>query len=168
MAPPLKHEGLTPQQLLFAQRYIAHGEQKLAAEESGYSGDCAAVGYSLLRHPQIAAVIYAELTVRFKVEGATLGQRVLMDIAKDESAPKGVRADCAKALLDRAGFPAQRAREAPKDGERTLADLTLDELREMVDRLEKEAANQARDVTPASESLANSDSLDAQSLELIS
>lgn len=168
MAPPLKHEGLTEQQLKFVQRFLVHSDQKLAATEAGYSGDAAAVGYQLVRHPQIAAVIYAELTVKLKVEGATLGYRVLQEIARDDTAPKGVRADCAKALLDRAGFPAQRAREAPKQGAGSLADMSLDDLRELVAKLEREAGDKARDITPASDNSANADSLSPQSIELLS
>lgn len=165
--PPLKHQGLTEQQLKFAQEYIRYGSETVAAEKSGYSGNSSAVGYSLLRHPQIAAVIYAELSIRFKIEGATIAQNVLLDIARDKDAPKGVRADCAKALLDRAGFPAQRATPAKEGGQRALEEYSIDELRDMISRLEQDAAVKARDVTPGAENKADVGAPTTQALAML-
>src|SRR5882757_9801014 len=42
----------------------------------------------------------------------SVGLRTLLEIAQDETAPKGVCADCAKALLDRDGYVAPRAEAA--------------------------------------------------------
>jgi len=97
----------------------------------------------------MVAAIQAAVSLRIRTEGAAVAHSVLLEVARDKQAPKGVRVDAAKALLDRAGFVAPRA-EAPKQGEgRPLSDYSIEELRGLVAQLERNRGDQAKDVSRA-------------------
>jgi len=72
----------------------------------------------------------------------SVGLRTLLEIAQDETAPKGVCADCAKALLDRDGYVAPRA-EAAEPGEKMLAEMSPAELLGVINECEGELMAQA-------------------------
>jgi hypothetical protein len=141
--------GLTAQERRFVSHTVRYGDPKAAVRLCEYKGDPADIAPDLMRSPKIAAAIQAEVSLRIRTEGAMIAHNVLMDVAKDKDAPKGVRVDAAKALLDRAGFIAPRA-EAPKAAEgRALSDYSIEELRGLVSQLERTRGDNARAVPTA-------------------
>jgi predicted aconitase with swiveling domain len=139
--------GLTARERRFVRHTVQYGDPKTAVKLCEYGGNPSDVASDLMRSPKIVAAIQAEISLRIRTEGATVAHNVLMEVAKDTTAPKGVRVDAAKALLDRAGFVAPRS-EAPKAQEgRPLSDYSIEELRGLVTQLERSRADQAKDVS---------------------
>jgi hypothetical protein len=109
---------------------------------------------------QTAATVRNTILKTLQVHGAPLGLRVLQEIARDEQAPKAVRADCAYKLLTLAGFVAPKA-EAAAPGEKMLGEMSQDELRRIVDECENELAARAKPV-----SLPTSAGLEVEALDI--
>jgi hypothetical protein len=104
---------LTPQQTDFVLHYTstpeAIGNAAAAARLAGYSEPYAReLGRQLLDKPHVRAAV--DEANRQAVSGrlATKAVALLERVIEDESAPVKVRVDAAKAVLDRAGWPAGR------------------------------------------------------------
>ena len=104
---------LTPQQADFVLHYTstpeAIGNAAAAARLAGYSEQSAReLGRQLLDKPHVRAAV--DEANRQAVSGrlATKAVALLERVIEDESAPVKVRVDAAKAVLDRAGWPAGR------------------------------------------------------------
>jgi len=167
MAKELSARGaLTAQQRAFIKAYVETGDEKVSIVDAKYTGNAAVIAWELLHNAQIVAGIQAEISLRIRTKGARLAQSVLMAAAEAKDAPWSTRVDAAKALLDRAGMAAQRARDPEKPPERPLSEYSIDELRGVVDRLEREAADHAKPVA-ARRINANPDSIEAQAVDLI-
>ncbi len=137
---------LSKKERAFVSALVEGGEPTAAALKSGYAeSDAATAGWEMMHARRIAAAIDIEIK-RALVAGAAVASRFLVKTVKDETAPAGVRVQAANSLLDRAGYVAPR-QDAPRDGSRPLTDQSIDELRTLVDRLERERGSSAKDVT---------------------
>ena len=63
---------------------------------------------------------------------------VLASLMDDEDASPKIRLDAAKTILDRAGFVPPKALEAPTVGEKSLHEMSRDELATRVHQLQSE------------------------------
>jgi hypothetical protein len=125
-----------------------------AAAAAGYAPANAGVQASqLMRKAHVQTALLVETRRRFAAL-APVALEVLRKIMSDDTAPKGVRVDAAKAVLDRGGFPALRTSEGSGGG-RGLNEMTIDELREFVAKGEAELCEHARLIGPGSETLLN-------------
>lgn len=134
---------LDDRQKTFVAAILNGRDPKAAARESGYSESS---GYRLTTTPKIQAALRSELMRRMATEGLPLAYSVLVSILRDESAPARVRVDAAKTVLDRGGMPAQRASAIKETSEKSLSEMTTDELRAMVDKLEGALSDRAKPV----------------------
>lgn len=137
-------------------REKAQGANNLAA--------CLAAGYkttnpdatvrSVLRSPQALAALHIEMQ-RLIQEDATVARRVLAEMLANPNTSDKIRSDIAVKMLDRAGHIPPRARQADGAGDKTLNEMTLDELKATQERLQNEILNRARTVnalpTPSSD-----------------
>jgi hypothetical protein len=89
--------------------------------------------------------IRAEVARILRTKRVTVSLKTLLEIAQDKTAPKGVRADCAKALLNRGGYLAPRA-EAAEPGEKMLAEMSPAELLDVINECEGELGARANTV----------------------
>lgn len=93
----------------------------------------------------VRLAIYYELKHRVTAGGA-IGQNVLEEIAQDVNAPAAARVSASRALRS----PLDALIECELKGNllatKTLSELSIDELRALVDRLESERAGQAKTV----------------------
>ena len=137
--------GLTEKQLTLISTLIETGSQTLAVEAAGYSGPAACVAAQALSSPAVAAALRHEINRRLLRDAAT-ARHVLMDIMQDKTAPKGVRVDAAKAVLDRAGFIAPR-QGAGMGENKPLNEMSSDELRRFISESERELSGRAKDVS---------------------
>lgn len=135
--------GLTERQAAFVAALVETGDRQHAVELSGYGSEehWGSIASRNLATPAVQAALRHEINRRL-LHGAAAAAKVLLDIANDATAPKGVRVDAAKAILDRAGFV------APRNGadERTtvdLASMTPDQLRTFIAQGEQELATRA-------------------------
>ena len=131
--------GVSEKAMAFVARLSELGDIKAAANRSGVSETHA---YNLIRLPQVQAALTTEVRRKLAIGGA-LGVRVLLELAEKGQSER-VRADCAKALVDRAGFVAPRA-AAPGSGiDKTLNEMSIDELKDLAGKLEDEISGRAR------------------------
>lgn len=122
------------------------GDWEAAALRAGYAPATAKnAKSSVTRTPKLLAAVHLEVARRLQ-EGAPIALKVLVDLAKDEKAPAKLRLEASKAILDRAGHIAPRARALGDAGQKTLGEMSLDELKETQARLNSELAARAKPV----------------------
>jgi phage terminase small subunit len=131
---------LSEQQQHFVALTVSGVSHEQAATLAGYAENS---GYAVSRSPAVRAAIHEAVAHQLVTRSAPLALKVLNDIAADETAPKGVRVDAARTLLDRAGYVAPRASEAVK-GEKPLSERTPEELRAFIAQLESTLADKAK------------------------
>ena len=139
---------LTDQQEKFVRYTCDLGNIQVAARMAGYSESMVSEAARLLRSDAVSAAIRLEITRRLNGEALPVAYKVLLDIAKDVTAPAAVRRACARDLIDRAGVvPPKAADSAGNGGDKPMSDMTTGELRALVDRLESELGARAVDVS---------------------
>jgi hypothetical protein len=136
------------QQAEFVRIFVERGD-------GDYSAAARAAGFSSSREktaqkwatqtPAIIAAVHIEVARRLQA-GAPLALKVIESIVRDETAPQKIRLDAAKTLLDRAGHIAPRARVQGDGQERTLGEMSLDELKATQERLQAEIQSRAKAV----------------------
>jgi phage terminase small subunit len=141
---------LTEKQQKFVHEIVKGRIPVDAAREAGFQSGLKEQAFRLMHTPAVAAAIRFEITRLLTVEALPLAYRVLTDLARDSSVPAAVRRACARDLMDRAGFVTPKAPEAAAGAEKPLSEMSSDELRGLVDRLESELGARAVDVTPDS------------------
>jgi hypothetical protein len=148
MAREIALKDLDERQLLFVTYYIDGGSGEDAARRAGYA-ESTSKGWrhALLVQPHIAYAIALGVR-RALADSAPMALKTLKDLAEKAESEK-VRADCARALLDRAGFVAPRATIAPGKDEKPLHEQSTDELQTLAARLESELAGRAKPVSSA-------------------
>lgn len=147
----LAYLGLTDKQEAFVLAVVEGLHPGDAARRAGYSPATADVqARQILAKPHVHAAILRQARQRF-AQLVPMALGVLETVMTSDKAPMGARVDAAKAILDRGGFPAMRVPDGA-GGERSLNELSADELRAFVARGEAELASRARLVNgPAAE-----------------
>jgi hypothetical protein len=138
---------LTEQQAAFALEYARSGKGAEAARAAGYSRHSAGkYAHQLLAKPHVQAEIQKQQRLAFR-SLASVALDQIRALLENPSTPPGVRVEIAKTVWDRCGLAAIRADEV--DGpaeERSLRDMSLQELEAMARRLQE-----AKRVTEAPE-----------------
>jgi hypothetical protein len=115
-----------------------------AMRAAGYSERMAKEPTLMLRSSIIAAAIKLAVTQRLLSEGLPLAYSVLCELARSPNEPGAVRRAAARDLMDRAGFVAPKAIDAASAGaDKPLSEMSSDELRGLVDKLESELGARA-------------------------
>jgi phage terminase small subunit len=136
---------LTPMQQRFVEVMVQSGDQVRAAEVAGYAFSSA--GADLARNPKIQRAIAEGIASRLLTEGAPIAYALLAEVVRDKAVSARVRVDAAKTILDRGGFVPPKAAE-PGGMEKTVTEMSRDELRAFITIAENHLANAAVDVTP--------------------
>ena len=144
MASELATRQLTDKQAEFVRFHAQGMNATQAAVASGYPEASAAQrGYELLHTPHVLAAIHTAARRRL-VSDAPNSIRVL-EFLRDNAESEKVRAEAARTLLDRAGLIAPRAAAPDSKGNLTLHELSLDELRDLANKLQTEMATRPGD-----------------------
>jgi uncharacterized protein (UPF0147 family) len=139
---------LTEQQESFVKEILKGRVPADAYVAAGYSPESAGNGVTLLHSPAIAAAIRFGITMRLTTEALPLAYNVLAELARDVAVPAAVRRAAARDLMDRAGFVAPKAIDAASAGaDKPLSEMSSDELRGLVDKLESELGARALPVS---------------------
>jgi superfamily II DNA or RNA helicase len=154
--------GLTELQMNFVQAVGRGLRPADAVAESGYqTGNPHQVAHHLLRTPSVMRAIQVE-TARQLAEAAPMALDVVKRLALGElgaaNLPK-VRLDAAKTLLDRAGMIAPKAKDADSSLDKQLNEMTVEELRALMSKLEGAIADQAKDVSAPSDEPSDANAL---------
>ena len=147
-----KHLNLTERQAAFIPLFVETGDAYRSAIVAGFS-ECTArqASAEILDRPSVArAIVFA---ARQRLARTIPLSISVLEQLRDTAHSEKIRMDCATRLLDRAGIIPPKPEEAVSEIEKPLNDLTLEELRSLVDRYEAELANRAKPIntTPASD-----------------
>jgi hypothetical protein len=102
-------------------------------------------GAQLLRRPLVVAAIDSELRFRIASKGAVAAVDRMVKTASGQATSTGPQVDAAKFLAGLAGYVAPKAADVRDVGD-VLADVSLDELRAIIDKREASAAQRAKPV----------------------
>ena len=134
--------GLTQQQAAFVAAYLQDPNASRAAIAAGYAHREA--GYQVIRSPAVQKALQDARSRLIETEGATMAYNTLVDLMKPGN-PGNVRLGAAKYLMDAAGHGAKP--ESAK--EKSLQDMSADELAETIARLDQALAGKADAAQPA-------------------
>lgn len=139
----IKPDGLTEKQSAFVQAFVrigcGHADASRAAEAAGYAkGGEADAARRLLQMTHVRAAIRREQAGKL----STLANEaidVLGAIMRDGDAPAKVRVECAKAVLDRAGFAPVKAQSDIRshDDDKQVSEMTREELRAILEQAQR-------------------------------
>ncbi len=127
--------------------YVQTGSVPAAAASLGLSN---AVVRSTV-NTDVGARLVARYVKQNLLNAAPVAVKVLQDILESSNVSPSVRVDAAKALLDRAGFGPVRHVVEHNDS-KTLSEMSIDELKGLLDRTESQLASLA---TPVSGTVSN-------------
>lgn len=116
-----------------------------AAKRQGYQNPHNAAKDFMAR-PDVLLAVKRDSIGQLVGEGVPLAISTLFMILRDDAAPARVRVDAAKTVLDRAGIAAARPAAPEKANEKALSDMSPNELRALISRLENEVAERAAPV----------------------
>jgi hypothetical protein len=134
---------LTDKQTAFVAALIETGDAPTAAELAGFLDRPSKEAWRLLRIPHVLAAVNAAVQIAL-AEDAPLARNLLRQYVKDESINPKIRLDAARTLLDRAGHIAPKAKDPSAGHDKPLHEMSLEELRALVDRYEAELTGRAK------------------------
>ena len=134
---------LTDKQTAFVAALIETGDAPTAAELAGFLDRPSKEAWRLLRIPHVLAAVNAAVQIAL-AEDAPLARNLLRQYVKDPSMHPKIRLDAAKTLLDRAGHIAPKAKDPSAGHDKPLHEMSLEELRALVDRYEAELTGRAK------------------------
>lgn len=143
------------QERRFVKELVRTGDVHASGLAAGYRGAAQSEQIDdLLLRPNVAAAITLALSQLMRTVAAPEAYRVGLALMKDPKAGERVRADMVKTFLDRAGLPAAKAMGVERGGQKSLNEMSADELREFIRTAEGLAAERAKPVVtvPASAS----------------
>lgn len=160
MARELAPSGLNPRHEEVARLISEGNSQKAVAVLTGYSPEAISM---LARKPDVARRIDELVMTRLRYVVAPRALRVLYDIAKDATADPRVRIAASNSILDRAGYTPKAAEDARQA--KALEDTSSDQLFAVMQALQRELGNRARQTDSAPDSDPKSVTIDAKPLD---
>ena len=103
--------------------------------------------YNLTQSPKIIAKIRQERNKVYQTELASTAVNTLKEVMEDKDAPASARIAAARTSLGLAGYIGKHS-VVNRNQDRSLAEMTPEELSAIIDRWEGEKAALAKDITP--------------------
>lgn len=142
LANMAKTNGLTETQARFVHEYVMCGDVQRAAALAGYSDN--AGGYMAYNTPAVQAAIKAETHKFLFLKAYPAALRLLYGISQDENADLKVRAEAGRFLIKAAhDFEKLNSVQGSSSTAKPLDQMSPEELKNNLERLEKELANRA-------------------------
>ena len=156
MNSALTAQGLTDKQQTFVRCIVLDGKtQTESARIAGYHTPKNAA-WDLLRNPKIHTALRLLRQTVYNGELASLSVRTLKNVMADPDASASAKVSAARTALELAG-DISKDKGSGIEGKQ-LHELTPDQLAGLIDKLEKEKAQVAKDVTPTAPALNGSSS----------
>jgi hypothetical protein len=127
--------------------YVSGDDKATACRKAGYP---ATASWTLFNRGKVRRALPLIIESFLVTDAAPAALRALYRIVTDDKAPGGVQVQAANSLLDRAGFGAKRHEKQAGEG-KDVAQMSADELRQAIDKLQAEIDGRMHDVTPDSE-----------------
>ena len=117
-----------------------------SARLAGYA-DPRQSGFDLVNSPKVIARIRQERHKIYQTDLAPLAVQTLKDVMRDTEAPSSARVAAARSCLELAGDLGKHS-QANSKSDKSLADMSVDELASIIDKLDGEKIKLAKDITP--------------------
>ena len=138
---------LSDRQSSFIFYLVHHGKGRTeAARLAGFAAPRQSA-FNLTQSPKIIAKIRQERNKVYQTELATTAVKTLKEVMEDMDAPASARIAAARTSLELAGDIGKHS-VANRNQDRSLAEMTPEELSAIIDRWEGEKAALAKDITP--------------------
>ena len=138
---------LSDRQSSFIFYLVHHGKGSTeAARLAGFAAPRQSA-FTLTQSPKIIAKIRQERNKVYQPELATTAVKTLKEVMEDMDAPASARIAAARTSLELAGDIGKHS-VANRNQDRSLAEMTPEELSAIIDRWEGEKAALAKDITP--------------------
>ena len=105
------------------------------------------MAFDLTRNPKIIARIRQERNKVYQTDLAPLAVQTLKDIMRDTEASSSSRVSAARTCLELAGDIGKHS-QANSKSDKSLADMSVEELAGIIDKLDGEKIKLAQDITP--------------------
>ena len=148
--PKLKDNEFTDKQDKFIYNLVTLGNNPTqSARLAGYA-DAGQSAFNLVHSPKMIARIRQERHKVYQTDLAPVAVRTLKEVMQDTEAPSSARVAAARSCLELAGDLGKHS-QANTRNDKSLSDMSVEELAGIIDKLEGEAVKQARDITPEKE-----------------
>jgi len=145
--PKLKETEFTERQDQFIHNLVRLGNNPTqSARLAGYK-DPKQSSFNLVNSPKILARIRLERHKLYQSDLAPLAVQTLKDIMRDTEASSSSRVSAARTCLELAGDIGKHS-QANSKSDKSLADMSVDELASIIDKLDGEKVKLAQDITP--------------------
>jgi hypothetical protein len=142
---------LSLQEQLYVERVVETGDFDLAFTQAGFSQaspQWRKTAATLARKPAVVLAIHKAIARQLVADAAT-ARRVAMQIMTDEGVTPKVRADLAVKILRMGGHVEPKQEQRDTTGDKSLAELSMQELRDRAEALERELSERAKPVISA-------------------
>ena len=145
--PKLKEKEFTERQDQFVYNLVRLGNNPTqSARLAGYK-DPKQSAFNLVHSPKMIARIRQERHKVYQTDLAPIAVSTLKEVMQDTEAPSSARVAAARSCLELAGDLGKHS-QANSKSDKSLADMSVDELAAVIDKLDGEKIKLAKDITP--------------------
>ena len=145
--PKLKDKEFTERQDQFVYNLVRLGNNPTqSARLAGYK-DPKQSAFNLVHSPKMIARIRQERHKIYQTDLAPVAVQTLKEVMQDTEAPSSARVAAARSCLELAGDLGKHS-QANAKSDKSLSDMSVDELASIIDKLDSEKIRLAKDVTP--------------------
>ena len=145
--PKLKDKEFTEKQDQFVYNLVRLGNNPTqSARLAGYK-DPKQSAFNLVHSPKMIARIRQERHKVYQTDLAPIAVQTLKEVMQDTEAPSSARVAAARSCLELAGDLGKHS-QANAKSDKSLSDMSVDELASIIDKLDSEKIRLAKDVTP--------------------
>ena len=143
----LKDNQFTDRQQDFITNLVRLGNNPTqSARLAGYA-DPKQSAFNLVNSPKMCARIQQERLKLFQSDLSIVAVQTLKDVMRDTEAPASARVSAARSCLELAGDIGKHS-QANSKSDKSLADMSVEELASIIDKLDGEKIKLAQDITP--------------------
>ena len=145
--PKLKEKDFTERQDQFVYNLVRLGNNPTqSARLAGYK-DPKQSAFNLVHSPKMIARIRQERHKVYQTDLAPIAVSTLKEVMQDTEAPSSARVAAARSCLELAGDLGKHS-QANQKADKSLSDMSVEELASIIDKLDGEKVRLAKDVTP--------------------
>jgi len=145
--PKLKDKDFTERQDQFVYNLVRLGNNPTqSARLAGYK-DPKQSSFNLVHSPKMIARIRQERHKVYQTDLAPVAVSTLKEVMQDTEAPASARVAAARSCLELAGDLGKHS-QANAKSDKSLSDMSVEELSAIIDKLDGEKIRLAKDVTP--------------------
>jgi hypothetical protein len=145
--PKLKESEFTEKQDQFIHNLVMLGNNPTqSARLAGYA-DPKQSSFNLVHSPKIISRIRQERHKVYQTDLAPIAVRTLKEVMQDTEAPSSARVAAARSCLELAGDLGKHSLANTKS-DKSLSDMSVEELSTIIDKLDGEKIRLAKDITP--------------------